>query len=142
MGVVPSVLAPNDRLDAYDTALRSFIGRARSAGTEPVLVVHRNRFRDTTSVDERRWLRAWERFYPRYTGGAILAFDDSAASRTTALAGDSSVVVVDPLPALVPLGKRAFADFSHFTDLGAAAVGGVTARRIAAPLCGPSPASR
>ncbi len=136
LGTAPLATAPSDRLDAYDAGLRSIIGRARGHGIEPVLVVHRNRFRDTTELKDRQMLRAWERFYPRFTGGAILAFDDSAANRTLSTGRDSNVVVVDPLPTLTPLGARAFADFSHFTDIGAAAVGGAAAAKVAGPLCG------
>jgi hypothetical protein len=99
------------------------------------LVLHRNRFRDTVDVKERQMLGAWERFDPRFTGGAILAFDDSAAIRTGSIGRDSSVVVVDPLSALAPLGTRAFADFSHFTDLGAAALGGAVAAKLSGKLC-------
>ena len=138
LGAAPLAMASTDRLNAYDAALRALVGRARGHGIEPVLVVHRNRFRDTVDVDERRLLRAWERFYPHYTGRAILAFDDSAAGRTVSIGRDSSVMVVDPLPALTPFGAHAFADFSHFSDVGAAAVGGAAARRIAEPLCGAS----
>lgn len=136
LGAAPLAAAPGERLDAYEDGLRSIVGRARGHGIEPVLVVHRNRFRDTIDVKERQMLRAWERFYPRFTGGAILAFDDSAANRTLAIGRDSGVVVIDPLPALTPLGARAFADFSHFTDIGAAALGGTAAARLAGPLCG------
>ena len=135
LGAAPLAKAPTERLDAYEAGLRSVIGRARGHGIEPVLVLHRNRFRDTVDVKERQMLGAWERFYPRFTGGAILAFDDSAAIRTVSIGRDSSVVVVDPLPALAPLGTRAFADFSHFTDLGAAALGGAVAAKLSGTLC-------
>ena len=48
---------------------------------------------------------------------------------------DSAVTIVDPLPAIRALAGDAFADFSHFNDLGSAVVGGVAAATIASSLC-------
>jgi hypothetical protein len=127
--------AGTERLNAFDRDLRAFVGDLRNGGTSPVLVVHRNRFRDTVSVEERRLLRAWERFYPLYSASAILTFDDSAAGRMARVARDSSLILIDPLPRLIPLHASAFADFTHFTDRGSAAVAGSVAAGVAQMLC-------
>ncbi len=124
-----------ERLNAYEQDVRGLVGEARSHAIDIVLVQHRHRFRDTVSAEDQRWLRAWERFYPLYSAGAILAFDDSAAARTLIVAADSGVVTVDPQPALRVAGSRAFADFSHFTDAGAAAMGGVVASAVVSAYC-------
>lgn len=127
--------AETERLDAFDRDLRGLVGSYRAGGSTPVLVVHRHRFRDTTSVADQRWLRAWERFYPRYTARALLAFDDSAAARMRLIGADSGVAVVDPLPALAPIRESAFADFSHFTALGSAAIAATVAKAVGPVVC-------
>jgi hypothetical protein len=134
-GTIAKSLAEPERLDAFDRDLRALVGSYRRGGSEPVLVIHRHRFRDTTSTDDRRLLRAWERFYPRYTAAALLQFDEGAAERIRNLGRDSSVTVVDPLPALLPLGDAAFADFSHFTAKGSEAMAGEIGRAIAPKVC-------
>jgi hypothetical protein len=122
---------PRDRLAAYEEDLRRLVGVYRQGGMTPVLVVHQHRFADTLTPEARRTLRAWERFYPRYTGRVLLAFDAAAGARTREVARDSQLVVVDPQAPLRRLGAQAFADFSHFTDAGAAIVGGVVAAGVA-----------
>ena len=122
------------RLSAFEEGLRTIVGTYRAAGTEPVLVVHANRFTDTTSVESKRLLTAWERFYPAYTGTAIVRFDAEAAERTLLVGRDSGVVVVDPRASLLAA-PGAFSDFSHFNDAGAAIVGGLAARAVAPRFC-------
>ena len=135
-GTTPAILVPGDRLDAFDHDLRRLVGTIRSTGARPVLVVHQNRFgKRIVDEEEERWLRAWERFYPRYTGEAILEFDRLAAARTTAIAIDSAVLIVDPTAALRDAGPVVFADFSHFNDRGAALLAGVASRALAPALC-------
>jgi len=99
-----------------------------------VLVVHQNRFAGRTE-DQEVWLRAWERFYPSYTGRAIVEFDRLAAERTRRVAADSGVLVVDPAPGLDAARGVPFADFSHFDDEGAAIVAGAVARAMETALC-------
>jgi hypothetical protein len=129
-GRPPIDTVPLDRLAAFEEDLRRLVGTYRRVGMMPALVVHRHRFGDTLSVEARRSLRAWERFYPGYTGRTLITFDDSAAARTRLVASDSQVLVVDPLEPLRNLGARAFSDFVHFTDDGAALVGGRVAVRL------------
>lgn len=128
---------PSDRLDAYELDLRKLIGEARSQGMQIALVQHSHRFRDTLSVQDRKWLRSWEFFYPTVTGQVLITFSDSAAMRGRQVALDSTIILVDPRPALRLLGDSAFHDFSHFTDLGASTVGSVVADAVAPSLCPP-----
>ncbi len=126
---------PEDRLDAFEADLRAFIGTTRSIGAIPVLVVHRHRFGpDTTSAEDQRWLRAWEKFHPRAPAHVLLEFEALAAERVRRVAVDSAVAVADPGPALTTAGPAAFADYSHFTDSGAAAVASSVAPLVAHAL--------
>ena len=111
---------PVERLDSMEAHLRTLVGTARSGGAAIAMVMPQHRFSDTTSVAERRWLRAWERFTPKATGSLILSFSARADERIRAVAADSGVPLVEPrFPAGV---NRAlmFADPNHFTDRGAA----------------------
>jgi hypothetical protein len=134
--VVVSSAVPMDRVDAFEEDLRGLVGDLKRAGLPAVLAVHQNRFADVSSLESQRYLRAWERFYPRYTGRTILQFDSVAAERTKRVAVDSAVLVVDARQALRSATVPVFADFSHFNDAGAAIVGGEVARELAPSLCG------
>ncbi len=130
-GLVAKTTPELDRLAAFEEDLRSLVGTYRAAGITPILVVHQNRFREVESTESRRLLTAWERFYPRYTAGAILAFDSLGALATKRVASDSGVVAVDPSMALRRSDtSKAFADFTHFTDWGASAVAGEVAKAL------------
>lgn len=125
-----------DRLTAFENDLRGLVGTYRAAGIEPLLVVHQNRFREVKSTESRRLLTAWERFYPRYSASAILAFDSLGALATRRVAADSGISAVDPSDALRRLEPaRAFADFTHFTDLGAATVAGEVSKAVRSSAC-------
>lgn len=132
---VPFDSMPLYRLALFERDLRELVGTIRSIGATPILVVHSHRFgrggRLRDSEAERRSLTAWVRFYPRATGEQLLAFDRLAADRTIRVGQDSSIIVVDPRH---DLGLRepedVFADFSHFTDLGAALIASKVAHAV------------
>lgn len=123
---------PDDRLQAFEGDLRRLVGTIRSLGAAPILTTHANGFLGTPPKGD-DVLRAWERFYPRAAGSTLVAFDAAASERIRRVAADSGVALVDlevgfrGLPAPVN-----FADFSHFTDAGAARMASLlvpTARR-------------
>lgn len=119
---------PLDRLAAYDADLRAFVGTVRAIGAEPVLATHANRFVGSTASDS-SLLNAWQRFYPRPEGQVILAFDSAGAEVTRRVAGDSGVALADVRTALAGC-LACFADYAHFTDLGAARVAGSMAAAV------------
>lgn len=135
-GMVVKTVPEPDRLAAFERDLRALVGTYRAAGIAPILIVHQNRFREVESMESRRLLTAWERFYPRYSANAILAFDSLGAIATKRVAADSGIAAVDPAAALRRLEPaRAFADFTHFTDLGAATVAGEVAKAVRGAAC-------
>lgn len=116
---------PRDHLEAFDADLRRLVGTIRSIGATPVLATHANGFLGSPPLSD-AMLRAWERFYPRATGEALLAFDAVTTERTRRVAADSNVALVDAWQAFHEVGAPAsFADFSHFTDRGAARMAGL-----------------
>jgi hypothetical protein len=112
--------APEDRLAAFDNDVRRTVGTIDSIGAVSVLMTHANRFVGLPLSDS-PMLTAWEKFYPRATGRTIVAFDSLADLRTAAVAADSGTVLVD-LARVLTRDPDAFADFSHFTDRGAALI--------------------
>jgi len=131
----PLKKAPLERLARFEVDLRALVGDVRSIGAVPVLVVHQNRFSGPMSESEERWLRAWEKFYPRFTGRAILEFEALARLATRRVAGDSALILVDPAASLAESPSTAFSDFSHFTGRGSAIFGGHVARALDASVC-------
>jgi hypothetical protein len=117
---------PLDRIAAFETDLRNTIATIQAAGAEPVIVTHGNRFVGSNTPDEAA-LRGWEKFYPRAPGRVVVAFDSAARLATIAAARDSKALLVDLAPELAQTGVAAFADYAHFTDVGA----GVAAHAVA-----------
>lgn len=122
---------PTERLELFERDLRRVVGTIRATGASPILATNTSAFLgdDPASQD---MLYAWERFYPRATGPVILAFDSSARGVVREVARDSVTALADIADAV--RGSAAFADFSHFTDAGAASVAGILARTIVAEL--------
>jgi hypothetical protein len=123
---------PADRLKMFEADLRRSVGIIRSTGAMPVLMTHANRFVGSPTTDAAT-LRAWEKFYPRATGQTIVAFDSVARLRAAAVAGDSATVLVDLAPTLARSHGSVFADYSHFTDLGAALTAGAVGASLIPP---------
>jgi len=135
LGAAPQDRAPLDRLARFEVDLRALVGDVRSIGAVPVLIVHQNRFSGPLSESDQRWLRAWEKYYPVFTGRAILEFEGLARLATQRVAGDSAIVIVDPSAALAESPATAFSDFSHFTGHGSAIFAGHVARALDASVC-------
>ncbi len=121
---------PADRMAAYDVDLRHVIGTIHAIGAVPVLATHTNAFDDGGQPDRVR-LISWENQYHRATGSALIAFDTAAARVTLRAAHDSSVAIVDLRRVH---GARMFADYAHFTDVGAAAVASALAPTVLAAV--------
>jgi hypothetical protein len=131
---------PTDRLARYERDLRRLIGTIRAEGATPVLATHGNMFMNRTKVDSFA-LISWEKFYPRATGGTIVAFDSAARELTLRVGADSSVRTVDAAARLSAAPLDVFGDFVHFTDMGASLMAdavrpGVLAAAADRGLCG------
>lgn len=120
---------PADRLAMFDAQLRELVGAVRAIGATPVLATHANMFMRPGPPD-RDMLVSWEKFYPRAPGPIIVAFDSAAREATLRVARDSALVAVDVAARLAGAPGETFADFVHFTDLGASHV----AAALAPPL--------
>jgi hypothetical protein len=122
---------PVERLEAFEADLRRAVGTIRAIGGIPVLMTHANRFVGSSKPDLAS-LRMWEKFYPRASGQTIVAFDSAARLATITVARDSQAVLVDLTTTLARSKGAAFADYSHFTDLGGALAAGTVSESILA----------
>ena len=114
---------PAERVTAFEDDLRKAVGTIKAVGAVPVLMTHANRFAGSTRRDP-SVLQMWEKFYPRASGNTIVAFDSAARLATMRVARDSQAVIVDLATSLQRSNGAAFADYSHFTNSGAAMVAG------------------
>jgi lysophospholipase L1-like esterase len=124
---------PPDRLAAYESDLRRVVETVRAIGAVPLLVTHANAFMDGSTDDV--WMSQWTHQYPRATAATLLAFDSAAGPITIQIARASSVALVD-LAAQARRGlflpdAQSFADYAHFSDIGAARVAGALAPVVA-----------
>jgi len=137
---------PADRLAQYESDLRAVVGTVHAIGARPVLATHGNKFMGRTSID-RNMFMSWEKFYPRATSTTLVDMDSVAREVTRRVGADSGVVVVDAAKALAAAPATAFADFVHFTDLGAGLVAGsltagILSNARGAEICRATPETR
>jgi hypothetical protein len=122
---------PADRLAQYAHDLDSLTVSIRESGATPVLVTHAVPFHTPPLAGDSDLLREWRTYAPRATPATLLAFNDSSAAVTRRLAAARGTLLVDAASALD--GHAAyFADFTHFTDLGAGALADLLAAALRA----------
>ena len=129
---------PKERLQLLEDDLRTTIGVARTLGVPVTLVGHVNAtmapdFRDAAL------LTAWEYQFPGVTGDVLVQFHRAAREVADRVARDSSVSYVDLAPAFGNDWSGNFADFVHFTNVGAARVAHRLAGALAPVVCGQGP---
>jgi len=111
---------PADRLALFETHVRGLLTAAKQTGANVALLTHANAFHKQSSLDE-SLLQAWQKFYPRATGTVLIDFDAQANETLRRLAREYQVTLID-VAEKVAGDPADFADFSHFTDTGAAKV--------------------
>jgi hypothetical protein len=112
---------PTDRLDVYERHLESLINEIRQMHATPVLVSHVNRFlyhKTPLSADDRQHLMAAAGARPRASNEVLIGIDSAANRRLRAVASKLDVDVVEA-EAVIPSDSEHFADYTHFTNLGA-----------------------
>ena len=121
---------PADRLALYEQHMRDLLQAATATGARVAVLTHANAFHKQASLDE-SLLQSWQKFYPRATGRVLIDFDAQANAVLRRLAPEFGVTLIDVAESVA--GDPAdFADFSHFTDSGAAKVADALAQWVAA----------
>ena len=111
---------PADRLALFETHLRELLIEAKATGARVVVLTHANAFHNQAVTDQSK-LQAWQKFHPRAAGRVLIEFDEVANQLTRDIASQFGIDVVD-VAEWVSGDPADFADFSHFTDSGAAKV--------------------
>ncbi|MEM7218786.1 MAG: SGNH/GDSL hydrolase family protein [Pseudomonadota bacterium] len=119
---------PAERLRQFAAHLEALLGVAQGSGARVAILTHANAFHAVEEIDE-SVLQAWRKFYPRAGGDVLIRFDAEANEVIRRLAAANDVELID-LAETVSGDPKLFADFSHFTDAGAAKA----ANRLAAWL--------
>jgi hypothetical protein len=111
--------APPERVELFARDTLELVQAIEQAGARAVLATHAHRFslplhsRDSAQMD------GWIRFYPRATAECLIDMERQANEVLRRIGGEQALVVVDVQEA-VGKDPRHYADFSHFTDEGAA----------------------
>lgn len=130
---------PTDRMAQLDRQVRRVVDAIRAIGAEPVLITHVNRFLgrtdDLTAEDRRHLLGVTANYYPRATAAVIADVDLAANAVLRRIAADEGTRLID-LAATMAAEPTLFADYAHFTDLGAQRVAHVLGTALVSPAGG------
>lgn len=111
---------PADRLALFEGHMRELLRAAKETGARVALLTHANAFHKQATLNE-SLLQSWQKFYPRATDRVLIDFDAQANDVLRTLAREFDVALID-VAETVAGDPTDFADFSHFTDSGAAKV--------------------
>lgn len=111
--------APQERVTIFREHLSELINKSKQEGTRVILATHANRFQDISSEKDGKHMVSWIRFYPRASGESLLDMEEKANQVIRDLAVKQNIIVVD-VEKSVGKDPKQHADFSHFTDSGAA----------------------
>ncbi len=116
---------PVDRLDALIEDLGALSDSLLARGITPVIVTHANAFPRNRQRDQDR-LVAWGKFYPQAAPELLPTFDSVANVRIRQFTAGRKLGMIDAAQAFADDDPGPFfADFSHFTDDGAAKMAGL-----------------
>ncbi len=124
---------PERHLKRMRQDLVALIRGLESRHVAVVLATHASRFAEPLTDDDRYWLTAWRVFYPSVSEEGILKLERRGNELIRSVAQAEDVPLID---VAAKLNGRAeyFADFTHFTDAGAAAIAKVLAHGLKADL--------
>ncbi len=121
---------PAERLEAFRRDLRTLIDSVKGSGAGLLVATHANAFPPDVAPDTAR-LISWTKFYPRASMAVLPAFERAANALILTEAAAAGVATSDVAAAMAGRDPATtFADFSHFTEEGSAAMAQVLARDI------------
>ena len=111
--------APEERVTIFREHLAELINVFDRDRTRLILSTHANRFRDISTERYEKHMVGWIRFYPRASGESLLDMEEKANQAIRELGVNRNIIVAD-VEKSVGKDSNRYADFSHFTDSGAA----------------------
>lgn len=124
---------PERRLKRMRQDLVALVRGFESRGIAVVLATHASRFGQSLTDDDCYWLTAWRVFYPSISETGILRLERRGNELIRSVAQREGVRLIDAAAKLNGHTEY-FADFSHFTDAGAAAMAQALAPGLTAEL--------
>jgi hypothetical protein len=119
---------PVDRMRLFRNDLVALVNTVHASGAQVVLATHANRFPLDRALTAEDWyhLRSVLSLFPRASDAALLRIGDESNTIIRDAASDRHAHLIDTAAALT--GNPAyFADYAHFTDIGAARMAEVIA---------------
>jgi hypothetical protein len=113
--------APPERVALFESDLLELVQSIERSGARVILATHANRFPSPPRSEDEAIMLGWIRFYPRATPECLLDMERQANDAIRRLGSEHGLRVVD-VQELTGKDPRYYADFSHFTDEGAARV--------------------
>jgi hypothetical protein len=133
---------PADRMETFRSHLNRLVANVRKDGLQPLLVTHANRFsgalRDTAGPDRRHIVNPMSLYYPQAPPNVLIG-TDSVANAIICEVGAAQGVPVVEAERQIPASPTYFADFVHFTDVGADRMARLVVRSILSHAASPPP---
>jgi len=127
--VAPEERVPDSVIARFENDLDRLTTDLRARGIDVVLITHATRFGGAVRPEERRFLIAWRKFYPRLAEAGFLDMEQRMRDAMLRVGARASAPVIDAAT-LLPPGSVNFVDFSHFTDQGAGALAALVAGNL------------
>jgi len=136
---------PADRMETFRSSLNRLVASAKKEGLQPLLVTHANRFsgalQDTAGPDRRHIVSPLSLYYPQ-ASPSVLVGADSVANAIMCEVGAAQGVPVVEAERQIPASPAYFADFVHFTDVGADRMARLVVQGILSHAASPVPLAR
>jgi lysophospholipase L1-like esterase len=117
---------PDENVSRYRSDLATLVNSLRSRGVEPILVTHASPFGEHPAKPDYQLLTSWRKFYPMLANEGFIDMEQRMNDAMRSLAASEHIQLVDAAREIPP-SRDNFADFCHFTTLGA----GLMASRLA-----------
>ena len=117
-GPVTMDRVPKENVEVLKSDLVRLIEELRSAGVRPVLVTHANWFGLTATEKDRYIITGSRRFYPMLREEGFTDMEKQMNAGVREVASEQHVPLIDAATGM-PTGEKYFADYEHFTTLGA-----------------------
>jgi hypothetical protein len=129
-------------METFRIQLNRLVASVRQEGLQPLLVTHANRFsgamQDTAGPDRRHVVNPLSLYYPQASPNILVGTDSVANAIICEVAAAQGVPVVET-ERQIPASPAYFADFLHFTDLGADRMAHLVVRGILSRAASPPP---
>jgi lysophospholipase L1-like esterase len=109
---------PEENVLRYRSDLAVLINALQSRGVEPILVTHANPFGEHPLHPDYDLLTSWRKFYPMLTDDGFIDMEHRMNDAMRSLAAEKHIQLIDAAHE-IPTSRDNFADFCHFTTVGA-----------------------